>query len=653
MKYDTVKSTFTTGVIDPVLHGRKDTQLYQNGIEIGDNAIVLSSGGVTRTPGTRFVSDSGVGITSRLFGIRLLRTDLSPQKLQGYLIEFRSDNTIRFYTNNAIIEDGGSPYEIVSPFTDADLSKINPEFYDNALYLFHEDFQTQVLTRTDDTDWTIAGAAFKFSADYTATITRTGTTAKADVSGDALPYCFNIDNGDKYVEVSGADQAEYNGTFPITKSVDNTSSFYIEYTVSGSPATPATGTITIKAAVFNSTLGWPKCGAFIQQRMAIADNKSVLFSRSGFVLDFTPGTDDDDGFTYTLMDAESPVMQIVKGDKKLSVHTDSEVIFIQGASGKPITPSTPDISVKAKKGCMETVRPLSFGGEVMFVTSYGKKVRSLEYELTTDSFMARDKGFLAGHLFDMGIKEMFQTSEPDPIIWLITNDGYLISLVYDKEKEVLAYSRRITDGVIKSGGAVRTDTCDQVWLSIERTISGSTKNYIEYFNLKYHNYENTDSAVVASDVAGKKVWDGFDHLEGETIDILADNIPQPQQVVSGGEITLTDVAYNVEGGLHYETYIKDLPLEAMTEVGSIQGRAVSLDKIIVQLYKSIGCTLNGEQIPFREFGDGVLDTAIEPFTGEKRVPAGGWDNKGVVEIKQTQPLPLTVLAIIKGVNING
>ena len=36
---------------------------------------------------------------------------------------------------------------------------------------------------------------------------------------------------------------------------------------------------------------------------------------------------------------------------------------------------------------------------------------------------------------------------------------------------------------------------------------------------------------------------------------------------------------------------------------------------------------------------------IPEFTGDKRVSNLGWDREGQIEIKQTQPLPMTVLGI--------
>lgn len=78
----------------------------------------------------------------------------------------------------------------------------------------------------------------------TVTITRSGSTAT--VSATAHGFVL-----DQVVEISGAAQTEYNGQFKV-ESVPDANSFTI--TVSGTPATPATGSISCKVAA----LGWTK-----------------------------------------------------------------------------------------------------------------------------------------------------------------------------------------------------------------------------------------------------------------------------------------------------------------------------------------------------------------------------------------------------------
>jgi hypothetical protein len=79
-----------------------------------------------------------------------------------------------------------------------------------------------------------------FPSGVSVTITRSGTTATVSHTGHGLA------TNDK-VMILGADQPEYNGVFAITYIDANSYS----YTVSGTPATPATGTITATFVVLS------------------------------------------------------------------------------------------------------------------------------------------------------------------------------------------------------------------------------------------------------------------------------------------------------------------------------------------------------------------------------------------------------------------
>jgi len=77
----------------------------------------------------------------------------------------------------------------------------------------------------------------------TITITRSGSTATATCTTHGF-------NNKQTILISGANETDYNGTFRITNVTTNT----FDYTVTGSPATPATGTITAKV----NPSGWTK-----------------------------------------------------------------------------------------------------------------------------------------------------------------------------------------------------------------------------------------------------------------------------------------------------------------------------------------------------------------------------------------------------------
>ncbi len=98
----------------------------------------------------------------------------------------------------------------------------------------------RTTTAGDDPDTISVGASYTaenvYYRTYSVSITRTGSTATVTCSSHGLEV------GER-VTISGASQSEYNGTFTVT-SVPTAYTF--TYTVSGSPATPATGSPVVK-----------------------------------------------------------------------------------------------------------------------------------------------------------------------------------------------------------------------------------------------------------------------------------------------------------------------------------------------------------------------------------------------------------------------
>jgi len=59
-----IQSSFNSGVLSPLIKGRVDLQQYYNGLEVGDEVILLPQGGLKRRPGTKFI-DAALPVMSR------------------------------------------------------------------------------------------------------------------------------------------------------------------------------------------------------------------------------------------------------------------------------------------------------------------------------------------------------------------------------------------------------------------------------------------------------------------------------------------------------------------------------------------------------------------------------------------------------------
>ena len=197
---------------------------------------------------------------------------------------------------------------------------------------------------------------------------------------------------------------------------------------------------------------------------------------------------------------------------------------------------------------------------------------------------------------------------------------------------------------VKSITSISETTENQVWVIVERIINGATVQYVEYLD----NTLNQDSGLAGTVTGASTTITNLDHLEGETVQVLIDDAVYPKQIVTNGAVTVslpsTFASKTIEVGLGYESTIKTLRVEAGSQVGTAQGSKKRYNEVIVRLHETVGATINGDQLPFRSSANNMGEP-IPAFTGDKRVTNLGWNREGQITIKQTQPLPMTVLSV--------
>lgn len=146
-------------------------------------------------------------------------------------------------------------------------------------------------------------------------------------------------------------------------------------------------------------------------------------------------------------------------------------------------------------------------------------------------------------------------------------------------------------------------------------------------------------------------WAGLDHLEGETVNVIADGILQTDKAVADGAITIDSPAVYVDVGLPYTSTVITLTPEIQGPTGSIQGKLMRAYEVALLVKDTVGATVNGNQVVFQSFGPTVLDLPIEPYTGWKDIPNFGYDTRSEITIQQTQPLPFHLLAVVRRIDV--
>lgn len=149
---------------------------------------------------------------------------------------------------------------------------------------------------------------------------------------------------------------------------------------------------------------------------------------------------------------------------------------------------------------------------------------------------------------------------------------------------------------------------------------------------------------------------GLTWLEGKTVSILADGAVHPQRVVTSGTVNL-DVAANVViVGLPYESDIETLPL-AMQIDGFGQGRYKNINKAWLRVFKSSGIFIGPDKNNLVE----AKQRSTEPYGSPPALKSDEimvmltptWASSGKVYVRQSDPLPLTIVGLTLEVAIGG
>ena len=143
---------------------------------------------------------------------------------------------------------------------------------------------------------------------------------------------------------------------------------------------------------------------------------------------------------------------------------------------------------------------------------------------------------------------------------------------------------------------------------------------------------------------------GLNHLEGQTVSILVDGATHPTKVVASNQITLDRFGTDVKVGLQYTSILKTMRIDAGSQDGTSQAKTKRIFEVTARLFETVGVEVgpdldNMERVPFRTSAD-PMDQGIPPFTGDKEVEfRGNYDTDGFMMVRQTQPLPLTLLSL--------
>jgi hypothetical protein len=412
---------------------------------------------------------------------------------------------------------------------------------------------------------------------------------------------------------------------------------------------------SLESSVWSATNGYPRAVTLYQQRLVVGGTtafpQTIWGSSIGAYLDFTLGVFDDDAFSYTLAsDQINPIVHLT-ASKILVALTYGGEFTVRGGVEKPLTPTNVQVDSQTVYGAA-AVRPVRVAKEILFVQRAGLKVRALSYNPDTGEYDSPDLAVFAEHITASGLADLAYIQEPDPIVLAPRVDGVLATLAISRVQEVTAWSRQTTAaaGIFESVCTIPVAGGEQTWCVIKRTVNGAATRFVERFDpaLVY----SMDAAVAAT-AAATAVWGGLAHLNGETVQCVADGAFMGTFVVSGGQITLPRTALSTVIGLAFTHRVKMLTPEIQTGTGTAQGNSMRTGEVTARFLSTYACDVNGQPYPFAQFGSGLLDDPPTPFSGTKRIEKLGWDRGASdLEFSSSFPFPFHLLSVIRKFSVN-
>mgnify|MGYP005995439581 CR=1 FL=1 len=307
-------------------------------------------------------------------------------------------------------------------------------------------------------------------------------------------------------------------------------------------------------------------------------------------------------------------------------------------------------------------------------------MRELVYNYDTDSYYAPDLTLLAEHITQQQIKEIVWQQEPDSILWARLGDGTLCSMTYRREEEVIAWHHHVlgsegsSDGFVESLCVVPSSAGeDELYMVVKRTVSGSTKRHVEKLstlqklgviyqgapadNGTYLDNSLTNLLFLSS---SNPVVSNLSHLEGKTVTYIADRKFKGTAVVSNGQITIDSELFDgglsfigdLSVGLPYSSTLKTMRMDTGGVEGTSQAKTKRIREVSVRFLDTLDAKVGPSEsdlktVVFDKPEYNPVGGILPLFSGDKTVEFhGDYETDGFVVVRQDEPLPMTILAIM-------
>ena len=519
-------------------------------------------------------------------------------------------------TNYDAYSSGGTAskvFEITTTFTEAMLYDLQFTQSADVMYIVQESLPPRKLSRTGHTTWTLADVAFSNGPYLDANITTTTLTPSSASTGSrniTASAVTGINDGQGWLASDvGREISMNSGKATITA---RTSSTIAVATVTKA-FTNANAITDWQLGAWSGTTGYPRTVSFFEQRLVFGGStyypQTIWASQSGLYEDFDAGDGSAaDGFIYTIAANKVNVIRWLAPARDLIVGTAGGEFKVGKPAGEPLQPDNVQITQQTTYGGY-TTQPIQIGNSILFLQRQRKKIREFSYRFEDDAYTAPDMTLLADHITGTGIVDVDYAQEPSSIYWAVRDDGTLLSLTYQREEDVVAWSRNILGGSYKLTFNGATGVTDYL----------NDANYNGYITITAHGLSTGDE-VVYSAGGGTKVAGLQD---GETYFVYkkdADKLELASTYKQAIDRTILQLADGVGASHTLTAKAQVKSVSSISEASENQTWVITRRKIngnIVQYIEYLDPTLNMDSTLSALVNDGItVVTGLNHLEGE-------------------------------------
>lgn len=697
-------TNFTNGQLSPTYRGRRDQQKYYSGAKLIQNMIPLPSGGVTRRPPSKFITNlSGSTIPEAI-----VPWESGPTK--SYLIFFGvSTNEV----NVTIFKRSSGTTSQVHSFTNS-ITGTHLDGWNEVKYTQSRDVMYIALDGSasapvmklvngsgGDTDWTLSTVEFidgpfeeinlKSTLKLNPTQQSGSTVIKAENKSGTPQYIFTSADVGKLVRIRhNVDPEGQTASWWGCAEIDNltagtedgsTGNFHsVDCTVqtfgdnnelsfgADSASTNPAGTINWRLGTYSATTTQPTYVHLFQNRLFMSDSNRLMGSISNNFERHSPTVADqqnnhsqtpDSAIDFKLLDFRAENINFLHSDQVMHIGT-NDARYRVVLSNDILSPTTIGVVKQSNVGTAP-VRPVTID-DTIYVRYDREALLSTDFNFRRDRYEDRNLNLYSDQILQGKVQRIVHTSYPFNIVWALLDDGTLASLTYDKEQEVEAWAiHHIKDMSITDIAALRAeDEKEVLYLTVQNDLDTPTVVSLQEIDLTTWDYLQTstspetklvDAYIELSSVGS---FTGKTHLIDHTVIAIKNgvNYPQSGTVDSSGDMTLDET---ISGDFHIglpietrlETFPIDLPIAGETQIGKMK----SINEIEAILHRSLSMSIQlstsdySEDVQFRHPDDPVAATP-PLFSGSRTVPVSNVSEEEVyLIVTQNEEAPLTILAL--------